>query len=622
MTTQAFPLRFAIIVTFLAAPAGAAPPEDAVRQLAGTDGTIFVLPPQSPAQFDPPSGGSLRFTVTTEQGVRTYRAHSAGRVHTVHVEASGPPVHMAFDASAMRFRKLAPSIRVELKDYRNLEQVSRDAQAQSVKGYPQLGFAVLTLAPGMNPAETVERLNGHPAVVRSQLHFDEISRRPLPTGVLMDPVRRAAAERLLDGGAGGRPGAPWSASQPATAAPAKDSLAPDFLVYASGITASSATDVHVRVFVINWGAARSAATTLHLYLATDGAPENAAVSVAREIPPMDPKTEYLADVSLPISRLSPGTVYYGAAYVPTLEAELIGSNNASFFGVALDDNRTPRVTCTEPGRGASPGVTDPLLEHQWHLQNTGQSRFTDPSSAANQDLGMSGILADGPDGNGVRVAVVDTGLETCHPDLVTSVEQDASFNFNARSPEASQGIEMTDPFNAVTTGDHGTSVAGLIAASAANGIGGRGVAPGVRLRGYNALAAQGDSVTETLDSLGASRYAPDSTDVDIFNMSFANLGYPESPPQDIELVLGHGVRRLRGGRGAIYVKGAGNWFYDCGVLRVSLNDELGCVGSVSSPENNLPYQIVVGGLNAEGKRASYSSVGANLWVTARRASGD
>ena len=151
-------------------------------------------------------------------------------------------------------------------------------------------------------------------------------------------------------------------------------------------------------------------------------------------------------------------------------------------------------------------------QHLWHLQNTGRSGYTDLASAMSEDLRMARILADGPNGDSVRVAVVDTGLQTCHPDLAAAVEQDASFNFNASGAfRDSFGTEIADPFNPSTAGDHGTSVAGLIAAAAANGIGGRGVAPGVRLRGYNALGAQDGSATAFLDALGASSYAPDST---------------------------------------------------------------------------------------------------------------
>ncbi|MYG14181.1 MAG: S8 family serine peptidase, partial [Gammaproteobacteria bacterium] len=82
---------------------------------------------------------------------------------------------------------------------------------------------------------------------------------------------------------------------------------------------------------------------------------------------------------------------------------------------------------------------------------------------------MQGALRDGPTGRGVRVAVVDTGLETCHPDLVANIEAGASHNFNVGYWT---GASNRDPYQPSSMGDHGTSVAGVIAAAANNGIGG------------------------------------------------------------------------------------------------------------------------------------------------------
>lgn len=86
----------------------------------------------------------------------------------------------------------------------------------------------------------------------------------------------------------------------------------------------------------------------------------------------------------------------------------------------------------------------------------------------------------GRNGAGAILAIVDTGLEICHPDLAANIEEGKSFNFGVAA-----GSSITDPFNHNTLGDHGTSVAGVAAAVADNGLGGRGVAPGVQLRGFN-----------------------------------------------------------------------------------------------------------------------------------------
>jgi subtilisin family serine protease len=69
-------------------------------------------------------------------------------------------------------------------------------------------------------------------------------------------------------------------------------------------------------------------------------------------------------------------------------------------------------------------------------------------------------------GKGVRVAVVDTGVDFSHPDLV------------ARVVGARDFVSREDrPAGAFTADVHGTGVAGVIAASADNGVGIVGVAP-------------------------------------------------------------------------------------------------------------------------------------------------
>ena len=75
-------------------------------------------------------------------------------------------------------------------------------------------------------------------------------------------------------------------------------------------------------------------------------------------------------------------------------------------------------------------------------------------------------------GAGIRVAIIDTGVDTHHPDL-------AGRTFVTRN--------FIDNDDVAFRGDrHGTQVAGLIAAASDNGIGIVGVAPDVKLLAYKA----------------------------------------------------------------------------------------------------------------------------------------
>jgi len=75
-------------------------------------------------------------------------------------------------------------------------------------------------------------------------------------------------------------------------------------------------------------------------------------------------------------------------------------------------------------------------------------------------------------GAGIRVAIIDTGVDTRHPDLAGRTQLTRNY---------------IDDDDVAFRGDrHGTQVAGLIAAAANNGVGIMGVAPDVRLMAYKA----------------------------------------------------------------------------------------------------------------------------------------
>ncbi len=75
-------------------------------------------------------------------------------------------------------------------------------------------------------------------------------------------------------------------------------------------------------------------------------------------------------------------------------------------------------------------------------------------------------------GEGIRVAVIDTGIDATHPDLVGRIAVQSDFAVDA--PEVPERDR------------HGTEVAGVIAAVANNALGIAGVAPGTRIYSYRA----------------------------------------------------------------------------------------------------------------------------------------
>lgn len=91
-------------------------------------------------------------------------------------------------------------------------------------------------------------------------------------------------------------------------------------------------------------------------------------------------------------------------------------------------------------------------------------------------------------GRNVRVAVIDSRVESAHPDLVGQVAVSQNFVADrSRAPE-----------------QHGTAVAGVIAAKADNGLGIAGVAPGARLMALRACWQSGPTAT-LCDSLSLAK---------------------------------------------------------------------------------------------------------------------
>jgi subtilisin family serine protease len=128
-------------------------------------------------------------------------------------------------------------------------------------------------------------------------------------------------------------------------------------------------------------------------------------------------------------------------------------------------------------------------------------------------------------GRGVRVAVIDSGIEDHHPDLDGQVAQQQ--NFVPREPYRAE--------------QHGTGVAAVIAARADNGVGIVGVAPQARLQALRACRQLPDesSRCDTLSLAQALHFAIDQGS-EVINLSLA--GPPDRLlAQLLDLALARGI---------------------------------------------------------------------------------
>ena len=117
-------------------------------------------------------------------------------------------------------------------------------------------------------------------------------------------------------------------------------------------------------------------------------------------------------------------------------------------------------------------IAQPLNEFQ--SASSASTPFDDPyarlqSNVNALDVAEAHVFSKGA---GIRVAIIDTGIDVEHPDLAGRTQLTRNY--------------IDDDATGFRNDRHGTQVAGLIAAAANNGIGIVGVAPDVRLMAYKA----------------------------------------------------------------------------------------------------------------------------------------
>jgi lantibiotic leader peptide-processing serine protease len=163
-------------------------------------------------------------------------------------------------------------------------------------------------------------------------------------------------------------------------------------------------------------------------------------------------------------------------------------------------------------RGAAPDVAadvegEPLADLQWGMKMIGATAE-----------GSYAVETGNPD---VLVGIIDTGIDSTHPDLDDNFNAELSRNFTTDIPlidgpcnqEPDHSCE--DPAD-VDEGGHGTHVAGIVGAEL-NGLGVAGVAPTVSL--VNLRAGQDSGYFFLFETLEAYVYAADNG-IDVVNMSF------------------------------------------------------------------------------------------------------
>ena len=216
---------------------------------------------------------------------------------------------------------------------------------------------------------------------------------------------------------------------------------------------------------------------------------------------------------------------------------------------------------------------DALYSAQWALTNTGQS-----GGPGGFDLGAEAAWDVTTGSSSVTVAVLDDGVEATHLDLAVA-----------------PGVDFTGAGgNGAPVGpcdNHGTAVAGCIAAGIDNGLGTVGIAPATRVRSLKVVSTgpvcNGQGVFQTSWLLSALDHCVTSG-VRITNTSFGCAS---------SLAIAEKYMSTRAA-GVVHFASAGN------------------TGAAIGFPASLPYVLAVGALAPDGTRAAFSSYGAALDLVA------
>lgn len=230
---------------------------------------------------------------------------------------------------------------------------------------------------------------------------------------------------------------------------------------------------------------------------------------------------------------------------------------------------------------------DPLLPSQWHLKTSG---IASPGTDLNVENVWNYGGTGGIRGNGIRIGVVDDGLEQSHPDLVQNVDAANGWDWNGNDSNPAPG-----------SGDrHGTACAGLAAARGDNSLGGSGAAPEAGLVGMRLIAAPSTDEQEAEAML----WKKDLIQVKSCSWGPDDTGKVLEGPGPLTLAaLETATATGRQGRGTLFVWAAGN----------------GRVGGDNSNYDgyaNSIHTIATAAIDSTGNAAYYSEAGANLVVCA------
>jgi len=223
--------------------------------------------------------------------------------------------------------------------------------------------------------------------------------------------------------------------------------------------------------------------------------------------------------------------------------------------------------------------TDPLYTQQWALNNTGQAVSVNGPLVGTPGVDINAEAAwDLQTGSeDVVVCILDTGVDTEHPEFAGRIVPGYDFQFDDDDP---------NPIPGEVNGAHGTCCAGIVGASGNNGIGVAGIAWETKIMPVKVLY-EGTGAWEVIAS--GITWAADNG-ADILSMSIGGPSYSSTLETSVDYAFGLGCTLLAS---------AGNWNLD--------------LSTTPSYPASFANTICIGALSPCGERTSPTSCDGETW---------
>lgn len=238
------------------------------------------------------------------------------------------------------------------------------------------------------------------------------------------------------------------------------------------------------------------------------------------------------------------------------ESGIANYSEPNFFQTNLLQNYTPN---------------DQFFSSQWSVKNTGSNVPGGISGTVDCDMDVDSAWDISLGSNAVIVSIVDTGIDTLHPDLSAKIVNGKGYNFYSNNS------------NSMDDNAHGTCCAGIVAASGNNTIGVSGIAPNAKIFGIKIFNSLGNTTTAAITN---GLIYTKTSGCWVSSNSWGG-GAAISAADN---AIADGVATGRGGKGVVYCFATGN-------------DN---ASSISWPSNNSNV-IAVGGISPCNQRKSGTS---------------